>query len=82
MNIDASFHDDGSGATGAILRNNHGEAIAGNACLLDRALDATSAKALAMLKGLEWLNKLDVSKVVIESDSLELIQACNAEIEI
>jgi ribonuclease HI len=50
--------------------------------LLDCVLDATSTEALALLKGLEWLNKLGVSKVIIESDSLELIQVCNVVIEI
>ena len=29
LNIDASFHVDGSGAAGAVLRNHKGEALAG-----------------------------------------------------
>jgi ribonuclease HI len=81
MNIDASCYEDGAGAAGAILRNDHGEAIVGSAFLLNRVIYATLAEALG-LKGLKWLNKLGVSKVIIESDSLELIQACNAVIEI
>jgi hypothetical protein len=33
--------------------------------MLDHVLDATSAEGLALLNGLEWLNKLGVSKVAI-----------------
>lgn len=37
---------------------------------------------MALLKGLDFLERLGCSNVVIESDSLELIQACNGTIEI
>jgi ribonuclease HI len=37
---------------------------------------------MALLKGLEFLEKLGCSSVVVESDSLELIQACNGESEV
>jgi hypothetical protein len=59
MNIDASCYEDGAGAAGAILRNDHGEAIVGSAFLLNRVIYATLAEALG-LKGLKWLNKLGV----------------------
>ena len=29
MNIDAAFFDDGTGATGVVVRNDRGEAVAG-----------------------------------------------------
>ena len=65
-----------------VLRNHKGEAIVGMAGLLDNVLDATTAEALALLRGLEFLEKLGCQSVCIESDSLELIQACTGVIEI
>jgi ribonuclease HI len=74
LNVDASFHANGRGAAGIVLCSDH-EAIAGYACPLDRVLKATSAEALALKKGLELLESMSIgmSKVTIESDSLELI---------
>jgi hypothetical protein len=43
---------------GVVLRNDRGEAIAGFACPLDHVLDA----ALALLKGLKFLEHIGVSK--------------------
>lgn len=45
LNVDASFHSNGTGAAGMILRNDHGEANAGYACPLDQLLNATMAEA-------------------------------------
>jgi hypothetical protein len=39
LNRDASFHVDGSGAVGIVLRDDHGAAIAGYACPLDHVMD-------------------------------------------
>ncbi|XP_071674396.1 uncharacterized protein [Lolium perenne] len=82
LNIDASFRENGRGSSGAVLRNDRGEAIAGYAGPLNHVFNAATAEALALLKGLEFLEQLGVSSVNIESDSLELIQACKSEIEI
>uniref|UniRef100_A0ACD5XBD9 Uncharacterized protein n=1 Tax=Avena sativa TaxID=4498 RepID=A0ACD5XBD9_AVESA len=77
MNIDASFHVDGSGAAGVVLRNSCGEALAGMACPMKNIIDSTSVEAMALLKGLKLLENLGCEKVTIESDSFELIQTCN-----
>jgi ribonuclease HI len=82
LNIDASFHSDGTGAAGVALRNHKGEAIAGMGCTLDNYLSVATAEATALLKGLEFLENLGTTSVCIESDSLQLIQACNGEVEI
>lgn len=82
LNVDASFHSNGTGAAGMILRNDHGEANAGYACPLDQLLNATMAEAPAPKKGLKFIETLGISKIIIESDSLELIQACNSVIEV
>jgi ribonuclease HI len=82
LNIDASFHSDGTGAAGLVLQNHNGEAIACIGCTLDNLLSAATSDATALLKGLEFLENLDTTSVCIKSDSFELIQACNGEVEI
>ena len=82
LNIDASSYVDGSGSVGAVLRNHRGEVMAGMASLIDNVLDASAAEAMALLRGLQFLQRLGCSSAIIESDSLELIQACNRKIEI
>jgi ribonuclease HI len=82
LNTDACFHVDGSGAVGIVLRDDHGVAIAGYTCPLDHVLDAATTEALALLKGIEFLEQVGITRAHVESDSLELIQACNAEIEV
>lgn len=77
LNTDAAYFEDGTGAAGVVLRNDHGDAIAGYACPLEYVLNATTSEAIALLEGLEFLEQLGVSSVIIESDSLELIKACN-----
>ena len=49
---------------------------------IDNVQDAAAAKALALLRGLQFIERLGCFSAIIESDSLELIQACNKEIEI
>ena len=82
LNIDASYHVDGSGAVGVVLRNYKGEAIAGMAHPMDHIFSAATAEALALLKGLKFIEQLGDMPVTIESDSLEQIQACNGVIEV
>ena len=45
-------------------------------------MDAAAAEAMALLRGLQFLKKLGCSSAIIESDSVELVQACNGEIEV
>jgi ribonuclease HI len=82
LNVDASFHPNGTGAAGAVLRDDRGDAIAGVACPLSHVHDATAAEALALLKGLVFLLDIGVTRVTVESDSLEVIQACKSEVEV
>jgi ribonuclease HI len=59
-----------SGAAGAILRNSYGQAVAGASWELSNMLDATTAEAVALQKGLQFIEQLGCSPVIIESDSL------------
>jgi ribonuclease HI len=82
LNTDASFFSAGSGAVGAVLRNSKGEVVAGRYCPLDNLLSPASAEAMALLKGLELIDQLGCKNIACESDSLELVQACNGETDI
>ena len=82
LNVYAAFFEDVTGAAAAILRNNRGEALAGASWLLHHLLDATTAEAVAIQRGLELVEGLGCHQVIVESDSLEVIQACNGVIEI
>lgn len=82
LNVDASYFEDGSGASGAVVRDDKGAAVAGAAKVFDHLLDLTIAEAFALQGGLELVESLGCVPVIVESDSLELIQACNGIIEI
>jgi hypothetical protein len=49
---------------------------------MDHTLDATTAEAIALLKDFELLESLGCSRMVTESDCLELIEACNGVNEV
>jgi ribonuclease HI len=82
LNTDASYHDNGEGSVGMVLRNDRGEALAGYGCPISNVISASAAEAQAVQKGLVFLEKLGVENVVLESDSPEIIQACRSETEV
>ena len=49
---------------------------------MQNLLSAATAEAFGLLKGLELLEQLGCSSVIVESDSMELIQACNGVLEV
>jgi hypothetical protein len=51
-------------------------------CPLDNLLSATTSEASALLKGPEFLERFGCSHCYVESDSLEITEACNGEVEI
>jgi ribonuclease HI len=73
MRIFLYFLADGSGAAGIVLQDDHGAAIAGYACSLDHVVDAaTTEAALALLKGIEFLEQVGITQAYVETDSFEL----------
>ena len=44
--------------------------------------DAASAEALALQRGLQLVHRLGCSKWIIESDCMEIIEACNGVTEV
>jgi ribonuclease HI len=80
VNVDASFHADScSGAIGAVIRDVKGDFIAASTNYIPHVASAMVAEALAMKEGIGLAHRLGCSRVVAESDSLEVIQACNGE---
>ena len=82
MNVDACFFANGTGATGAVLRNEKGEVVAGCGEFQNILLDATTSEALALKNGLSLIENLGCLPVILESDSLELVDAFNGNTEI
>jgi hypothetical protein len=82
LNVDAAYYSTGLGAVAAIIRNDHGEAIAGGAIPMTNIMDAATAEALAMQFGLQMVENMGCSPVTAESDCLELINACTGVIEL
>ena len=78
----ACFFSNGAGASGVVLRNEKGEAVAGADDLLDNLLDAPTTEARALLKGLQLIEDLGCRPVVVESDSLQIVEAFNGVIDI
>jgi ribonuclease HI len=80
LNVDASFYvDSASGATGAVLRDFHGDFIAASTTYLRHVASPMMAEAIAMREGLSLANRIGCSNVIAESDSTEVIQACTGE---
>ena len=82
MNIDAAFFDDGTGAIGVVVRNDRGEAVAGCAEKIYNLPSPATAVAGTLEQGLALIENLGCSSVIVESDSMELVQLCNGETEV
>jgi hypothetical protein len=67
---------------GIVLRDDKGQAIAGKACLLNNMMCVATAEAMSLLRGQEFFEHIGCSLAYIESDFLELIQACNGDTEV
>jgi ribonuclease HI len=80
VNVDAAYLDaDHTGAIGAIVRDNQGNCVAATSKFLSHVSSAMMAEALAVLYGLEMVNRLGFNSIEIESDSMEVIQFCTGE---
>jgi hypothetical protein len=49
---------------------------------LANILDASTAEAISLKRGLELLENFQCSPTIVESDNIEVVNACNGEIEI
>jgi ribonuclease HI len=81
VNVDGSFHPDShAGSTGAIMRDFEGKFVAAASSYLANIDTAAAiAEAYAMREGLKLANLMGCNNIVMESDSLETVEACIGE---
>lgn len=81
INTDASFHKTSKiGVSGVVVRDEMGTLLSG--CHQKHpAHSSLMAKALAVRDGLSLVRSLSLDKVILESDNLEVVQACRREIQ-
>jgi ribonuclease HI len=76
LNIDAAFDSNsGRGASGAIIRDAGGNFMAAACDYTDRASDAESMEASALLAGLKLADQFNAQSLVVESDCMEVVMA-------
>ena len=76
LNVDASFLPDaGTGSIGSIIRDSGGNFVAACCDSNAHAIDVASMEALALLAGLKLVEQVGGQSVIVESDSLEVVQA-------
>jgi hypothetical protein len=74
LNVDASFYAEYfSGATGAVIRDDHGGFFTGSCCSLPSVADVVSAEARALRDGLLLAGQVGCSKLIVDSDCMEVI---------
>jgi ribonuclease HI len=80
VNVDGSFHSDyHAGSTGAIMRDCEGKFVAASSTFLANIDSAVTAEAYAMREGLKLSSEMGCNNIIMESDSLETIEACSGE---
>lgn len=76
LNVDAGFDQDLlQGSVGAIVRDQNGQFIAATNEKIEISYDLNMAEALAVRFGMNLAKTLGCSKVVINSDNLEVVEA-------
>ena len=64
------------------MRDHRGETLAGATWPLTKLLDAATAEATALQRGMMFIERIGRAPVVVETDSLELSQSYNGVIEV
>lgn len=73
-NSDGAFYPDGSGATGAVLRDHHGCFKGGSERWYTACMDALTIEVLACRDGLILAKKNGATSVLLETDCRELVR--------
>jgi ribonuclease HI len=80
VNVDGSFHSDNhAGAVGAVICDQNGGFLAASSSFIPDLSSAGAAEALAMREGLALAHRLGFNKVMMESDSIECVDACTGD---
>ena len=74
LNVDASFSEaTGTGATGAIIRDHTGQAIALAQRFLQHVGDAPMAEAFALLDGLRLAEQVGCNRILVNTDCMQVV---------
>ena len=74
LNVDASFSEaTGTGATGAIIRDHTGQAIALAQRFLQHVGDAPMAEAFALLDGLRLAEQVGCNRIIVNTDCMQVV---------
>ena len=80
--MDAAFDpDSGKGGTGAVIRDSGGNFIAASCSCTEFALDAAAMETSALLEGLHLAEQFGAQSLLVESDSMEVVEAANCPFE-
>jgi hypothetical protein len=78
LNIDVAFYEDRQArVAGTILRDIDRQFVAAACFFIPHVSTSMMAEAIAMREGLELANRLSLSRIQAESNSSEIIDACN-----
>ncbi|PRQ31754.1 putative ribonuclease H-like domain-containing protein [Rosa chinensis] len=78
LNADGSFLPSiPYGGTGGVIRDSHGQFIAGFSCRMEFVSSPLHIELLALKNGLELLQAMQITRAVVESDCLLAVQAIN-----
>jgi ribonuclease HI len=65
-----------AGSVGAVIRDHNRKFIAASTLYLPHVAPAAATEAMAMREGLALATRLGCNDVIMESDSMETIEAC------
>jgi hypothetical protein len=78
VNIDGSFFSDShSRSVAAAIRNSEGVFLAASSIFIPNVSSAAASEALVMMEGLALANRCGCNNVIMESDSMETVDACS-----
>jgi ribonuclease HI len=75
LNVDASFYDQAFvGATGAVMRDDQGNFVAGSCCSIASISDAATVEACALRDGLLLAGQVGCTKLIVNGDCMDVIE--------
>lgn len=79
INCDAAFCERGrNGGWGYVIRDADGDVVSAGRGRLDHVIDSFQAEVIACLQGLQAAVELGIGRAIVESDALQVIQACTS----
>jgi ribonuclease HI len=80
LNVDVAYYDDSrSGSFGAVIRDYQGNFMGAKCDIIPSAASASMAEAIATREGLMLANSMGINRLIVESDSIETVEACTGE---